>query len=192
MVHIFIVSKKSLPDYCTYLWTFILVRMTSGAQFGDHGNGRIQTCASPRIQYFTFKNHTTASGHSQLTCDEEGRLKCHNCVQMWISSCMSYSPSTVATLLGQSLMIGVRKKILKPRTLCVCLSVYERATGHTFWPRNLIFWVEWSLGHEEKTCFLFFFFEIFSFTLFIGIFGFFSLYNTSKSLFSIYQSQFFT
>ena len=64
-----------------------------------------------------------------------------------------------------------------------------QATGHSFTPRNVIFWVEWSLGYKKETHF--FFFEIFIFTLFLAI-RFFSLYNTSKFLVSSYWSQFFT
>ena len=45
--------------------------------------------------------------------------------------------------------------------LCVC----SRATEHIFWPRNLIFWFEWSLGHEKETHF---FFEILIFTSSVG------------------------
>ena len=47
--------------------------------------------------------------------------------------------------LDRSLMIGWRKNSWNPErvpsvvTLSVCLSVCERATGHTFWLRNLFF-----------------------------------------------------
>ena len=51
------------------------------------------------------------------------------------------------------------------------MSVYERATGHTFWPRNLIFGLNNPWDMRKKRIFLFF--EIFIFTLFIGIFRFF-------------------
>ena len=46
-----------------------------------------------------------------------------------------------------------------------------RATGHTFWPRNLIFGLSDPWDMRKKRIFLFF--EIFIFTLFIGIFRFF-------------------
>ena len=49
-----------------------------------------------------------------------------------------------------------------------CLSVCVRATGHTFWPRNLIFGLSDPWDMRKKRIFLFF--EIFIFTLFIGIF----------------------
>ena len=83
--------------------------------------------------------------------------------------------------LGRSLMIGWRKKILKPWKgalsihfrvcLSVCLCVCGRATGHTFWPRNLIFGLSDPWDMRKKRIFLFF--KIFIFTLFIGIFRFF-------------------
>ena len=50
--------------------------------------------------------------------------------------------------------------------VCVCVSVYTRATGHTFWPRNLIFGLNDPWDMRKKS---------FIFTLFIGIFRFFSL-----------------
>ena len=55
--------------------------------------------------------------------------------------------------------------------LSVCLSVCAQATGHTFWPRNLIFGLSDPWDMRKKRIFLFF--EIFIFTLFIGIFRFF-------------------
>ena len=55
--------------------------------------------------------------------------------------------------------------------LCVCLCVCAQATGHTFWPRNLIFGLSDPWDMRKKRIFLFF--EIFIFTLFIGIFRFF-------------------
>ena len=92
--------------------------------------------------------------------------------------------------LGRSSMIGWRKNSWNPERvprevtfMYDCLSVCSRATGHTFWPRNLIFGLSdpWDI-----------FFEIFIFTLFIVIFQFLSLYNTTQFLVSSYQSQFFT
>ena len=96
--------------------------------------------------------------------------------------------------LGRSLMIGWREKILKPWKsahsshsvcLCVCVSVCKQDTGHTFWPRNLIFGLSdpWDMRKNR----IFLFFKIFIFTLFI-----FSLYNTSNFFVSSYWSQFFT
>ena len=75
--------------------------------------------------------------------------------------------------LGRSLMIGWRKKTWNPErlpsvvTLSVCVCVCARATGHTFWPRNLIFGLSdpWDM-RKMFVCF----FEIFIFTRFIGIF----------------------
>ena len=55
--------------------------------------------------------------------------------------------------------------------LSVCLCVYTRATEHTFWHRNLIFGSNDPWDMRKKHIFLFF--EIFIFTLFIGIFRFF-------------------
>ena len=71
--------------------------------------------------------------------------------------------------------------------LCLC----TRATDHSFWARNLIFGLLDPWNIRKKRIFLFF--EIFIFTLFIGIFRFFSLYNTSIFFFvSSYWSQFFS
>ena len=73
-------------------------------------------------------------------------------------------------ILGRSLMIGWRKKSWNPErvpsvvTLSVCLSVCERATGHTFWLRNLIF--ELSDTWDMRKIHIFLFFEICIFTLF--------------------------
>ena len=53
----------------------------------------------------------------------------------------------------------------------MCLCVCAQATGHTFWPRNLIFGLSDPWDMRKKRIFLFF--EIFIFTLFIGIFRFF-------------------
>ena len=95
-------------------------------------------------------------------------------------------------------MIGWRKHSWNPERvssvftfvcvcLSVCVSVRNQAIEHTFWPRNLIFGLS---DPWDMRIFLNFFFEILIFTLFIGIFRFFSLYNTF--LVSNYQSQFFT
>ena len=89
-------------------------------------------------------------------------------------SCLQY--------LGRSLKIGDLENRLKGQnletlkgcplvTLSVCLSVCELATGHTFWPRNLIFGLSDLWDMRKKLIFLFF--EIFIFTLFIGMFRFF-------------------
>ena len=79
-----------------------------------------------------------------------------------------------------TLFIGIFRFFPYITLVNFCLSVCPRATGHTFWPRDLIFGLSdpWTW---EKTIF-FLFFEIFIFTLFIGIFRFFPLYNTSKFL----------
>ena len=81
-------------------------------------------------------------------------------------------------VLGRSLMIGWRKNSWNPERVpsvvtfvSVCVSVRSRATGHTFWPRNLIFGLSDPWDMRKKRIFLFF--EIFIFTLFIGIFRFF-------------------
>ena len=55
--------------------------------------------------------------------------------------------------------------------MCVCVSVCTRATEHTFWHRNVIFGSSDPWDMRKKRIFLFF--EIFIFTLFIGIFRFF-------------------
>ena len=79
--------------------------------------------------------------------------------------------------IGPILDDRLKEKLLKPwkGALCshfrVCLSVRARATGHTFWPRNLIFGLSDPWDMRKKRIFLFF--EIFIFTLFIGIFRFF-------------------
>ena len=87
-------------------------------------------------------------------------------------------------VLGQSLIIFWRKKILKSWKsalsthsvgLCVCL--WTGYMAHLLDPH---FWVEWSFGHGKETNFLFFF-EIFIFTLFIDIFFyFFLIYHHTK------------
>ena len=66
----------------------------------------------------------------------------------------------------------------------VCLSVCSPATGHSFWPRNLIFLhsIHWEM-RKKKRNFLFFEILIFGpsralFRLFSSIF-FFTLYNSS-------------
>ena len=63
-------------------------------------------------------------------------------------------------LLDCSLMIGWRKiwrkKTLKPWKGVLCFhfhvspSVRPRATEHTIWPRNLVFWIEGPLGYEKE------------------------------------------
>ena len=92
--------------------------------------------------------------------------------------------------MDRSLMIGWRKNSWNPERvssvftfvsvclsvcLCVCVSVClcvcTRATEHTFWPMNLIFGSSDPWDMRKKRIFLFF--EIFIFTLFIGIFRFF-------------------
>ena len=75
----------------------------------------------------------------------------------------------------------LKKIILKPWKgvlsihLCVCVSVCLGATGHIFWPMNLIFGLNDPRHIRKKpTCVLFWvFFEIFIATLFMGIFRFF-------------------
>ena len=144
-------------------------------------------------------------------------------------------PSLTKTLLDRSFGDRLEEKFLKPWKgalsshyvcLSVRLSVCARATGHTFWPRKLIFGLSdpWDLRKKLLCCWkclvstqatghsfsprnvifglrdpwdmrkkrIFLFFVIFIFTLFIGIFRFFSLYNTSKFLVSSFWSQFFT
>ena len=49
--------------------------------------------------------------------------------------------------------------------VCLCVCVCAQATGHTFWPRNLIFGLNDPLDMRKK--------QIFIFTLFISIFLFF-------------------
>ena len=84
-------------------------------------------------------------------------------------------------LLGRSLMIGWRKNSWNPErvpsvvTLCVRPSVRARPTGHIFWPKNLICWLNDPWDMRKKRIFLFF--EIFIFTLSMDIFRFF-LYIT--------------
>ena len=74
--------------------------------------------------------------------------------------------------------IGLKEEILKPEkvptVVTLCVSVFVRATGYAFWPRNLIFR----------------FFEISISTLFMSIFRFFPLYNTGI-FFSIYTGHSF-
>ena len=84
-------------------------------------------------------------------------------------------------LIGPILDDRLKEKLLKPwkGALCfhfrvcpsVCLCVRNRAKEHIFRPRNLIFWLSDPWDMRKKRIFLFF--EIFIFTLFIGIFRFF-------------------
>ena len=52
---------------------------------------------------------------------------------------------------------------------CVSIRPFAGYISH-LWPRNLYFWLEWSLGHEKETHFLFF--EIFILTLLLAFFIF--------------------
>ena len=54
---------------------------------------------------------------------------------------------------------SLKEKILKPwkgalssHYVCVCMSVCERATGHTFWNKNLIFGLNdpWDMRKKEN------------------------------------------
>ena len=104
-------------------------------------------------------------------------------VELWSQPKLMYCRSEIL-LIGPILDERLKGKILKPwkgalssQSVCpsVCLSVRlsvcERATGQTFWPRNLIFGLSDPWDMRKKRIFLFF--EIFIFTLFIGIFRFF-------------------
>ena len=83
-------------------------------------------------------------------------------------------------LLDRSLMIGWRKNSWNPERVSsvftfvsVRPSVCTRDTEDTFWPRNLIFGSSDPCNMRKKRIF---FFEIFIFTLFIGIFVIFFLF----------------
>ena len=54
--------------------------------------------------------------------------------------------------------------------VCLCVCVYGRATGHTFWPRYLIFGLNDPCDMRKKH-FISLFFEILIFTIFFVIFG---------------------
>ena len=84
-----------------------------------------------------------------------------HCLSAWLAL-MKWSQM----LLGRSLVIDWRKKIIKPWP----------TSEHTFWPRNLTH---------------FFVFRNFNFYAFYRHFSIFSLYNTSKFLVSSYRLQFF-
>ena len=97
-------------------------------------------------------------------------------------------------LLDRSLMIGWRTNSWNPErvssvftfvSVCVSVCLYAGYRAHllTYEPN---FWVKWSLGHEKKTHF--FVFRNFHFYAFYRHFSIFSLYNTSKFLFSSYRS----
>ena len=85
------------------------------------------------------------------------------------------------TLIEPILNDRLKEKFLKPwkGVLCihfrvclsVCVCVCTWATEHTFWHRNVIFGSSDPWDMRKKRIFLFF--EIFIFTLFIGIFRFF-------------------
>ena len=104
-------------------------------------------------------------------------------MRYWLSKSAN---NIIFNILDRSLMIGWRKNSWNPERvssvftfvsvcLCVCLSVCvsvcTRATEHTFWHRNVIFGSSDPWDMRKKRIFLFF--EIFIFTLFIGIFRFF-------------------
>ena len=96
--------------------------------------------------------------------------------------------------IGPILDDRLKEKILKPwkgalSSHSVCVSVCERATGHTFWHGNLIFGLSDPWDMRKKHIFLFF--EIFIFTLFIGIFRFFPYITLVIFLVSSSWSQFF-
>ena len=88
-------------------------------------------------------------------------------------------------MIGPILDDRLKEKLLKPwkgalsshfrvcPSVCpsVCLSVCKHATGHTFSTRNLFFGLNDPWDMRKKRIFLFF--EIFIFSLFIGIFRFF-------------------
>ena len=85
-------------------------------------------------------------------------------------------PVTYMLIIRPILDNRLKEKILKPwkcaqssHSVCVC--VCTRATDHSFWVRNLIFGLSDPWNIRKKRIFLFF--EIFIFTLFIGIFRFF-------------------
>ena len=71
----------------------------------------------------------------------------------------SWNPERVPTVVTLSVRLSVR------------LSVCKHATGHTFSTKNLIFGLNNPWDMRKKRIFLFF--EIFIFSLFIGIFRFF-------------------
>ena len=90
----------------------------------------------------------------------------------------------------------LKVKFLKPckGVLCIlvslCVSVCMRATGHTFWPRNLIFRLNDPWDMRKKHIFLFF--EMVIFRFFIGIFRFFPYITLVYFFCSSYRSQFST
>ena len=94
--------------------------------------------------------------------------------------------------LDRSLMKGWRKKSWHPERVSslftfvsACVSVCTWAIEHTFWHRNLIFVCLCALGHEKETHY--FFSKCYFFTLFIGIFQFFPLHNTSKAHVTVFH-----
>ena len=108
-------------------------------------------------------------------------VKMNNCIDIYM-------------LLGRSLMIGWRKNSWNHERVptvvtfvSVCV-VCPRVTGHTFWPRNLIFGLSDPWDMRKKRIF----FRNFHFYAFHRDFSIFSLYNTNTFFVSSYQSQFFT
>ena len=100
--------------------------------------------------------------------------------KVYYESWQNYRTGTVWTnILGRSLMIGWRKNSWNPERvpsvvtfvcvcLCVCLSVCAQATGHTFWPRNLIFGLNdpWNMRKKHLLYFSKFPFSRFLWTFF--------------------------
>ena len=122
-------------------------------------------------------------------CEGKTHNKPKSTFLTWWYYSLSFSPAWYKTLfngnktmLGRSLMIEWRKNSWNPERVPTVshFRVCPRATGHTFRPRNLLFGLNNPWDMRKKFCFLFF--EIFLFTLFIGIFRCFSFYNTCKFL----------
>ena len=97
-------------------------------------------------------------------------------------------------LVGPILDDRLKEKLMKPwkgahsSHFRMCPSVRKWAIEQIFWPSNLISCDPLDMRKKR----IFSFFETFIFTLFICIFRYFSLYNTSKNFVSSYRSQFFT
>ena len=107
------------------------------------------------LRHFIFDRRNTKDCTScyvktpSIICFEI-HMSSHTCIQLSMTIGVRRTRDDLTwqrtwLLLGRSLMIGWRKKSWNPErvptvvTLSVCVSVCERATGHTFWPRNAIF-----------------------------------------------------
>ena len=155
---------------------------------------------SPRLISLTLVESCKKSRHPLSIIELKSKRECAQTYwNTWNVHTNCFDIAVYKHLLGRSLMIGWRKNSWNPEKVpsvvtfvcvCVCLSVRPRATGYTFWTRNLIFVLNdpWAWDMRKKR--IFFVFRNFHFYAFYRHFSIFSLYSTSKFFVSSYQSVF--